>query len=52
VPAWLRFLESRGLIDAGRREQTLGELSALGHDLRAMFAKYQADPALQQAVRG
>ena len=52
VPAWLRFLESRGLIDAGRREQTLDELSALGHDLRAMFAKYQADPALQQAVRG
>jgi hypothetical protein len=52
LPAWLRFLESRGLIDADRREQTLGELSALGHALRAMFAKYHADPALQQAVRG
>ena len=52
VPAWLRFLESHGLIDTDRREQTLGEMSALGHDMRAMFAKYQADPALQQAVRG
>jgi hypothetical protein len=52
MPAWLRFLESRGLLDTDRREQTLGELSALGHDLRVMFAKYQADPALQQAVRG
>ena len=52
IPAWLRFLESRGLIDAEQCEQTLGELSALGHALRAMFAKYQADPALQQAVRG
>jgi hypothetical protein len=52
LPAWLRFLEMRGLIDADRREQTLGELSALGHALKTIFAKYQADPALQQAVRG
>ena len=52
MPAWLRFLESRTLIDADRREHTLGELSLRGHALRAMFAKYQADPALQQAVRG
>jgi hypothetical protein len=51
IPAWLRFLVSRGLIDAQQREQTLGELSALGRDLRKMFAEYQADPALQQAVR-
>jgi hypothetical protein len=50
VPAWLRFLELRGLIDASRREQTLNDLSALSRDLRAMFAKYHVDPALQQAL--
>ena len=46
VPAWLRFLESRGLIDAEQRTQTLSELRGLATDLRKVWEKHTADPAL------
>ena len=46
VPAWLRFLESRGLIDAEQRTQTLSELRGLATDLHKVWEKHTADPAL------
>ena len=50
VPAWLRFLESRGLIDAEQRSQTLSELRGLATDLRVVWEKHTADPALDLGI--
>jgi len=50
IPAWLRFLEARGLIDASRREATLSDLSGLRDDLLKLGGIGESDPALQQAV--
>src|SRR5207245_9487077 len=33
IPAWLRYLERRGLIDASRREVTLSDISGLAPEL-------------------
>ena len=49
VPAWLRFLESRRLIDPEQREQTLSELRGLDTEfLKAV--KNHSDPALRRAM--
>jgi hypothetical protein len=50
VPAWLRFLESRGLIDAEQRTQTLSELRGLATDLHKVWEKHTADPALELGI--
>jgi hypothetical protein len=50
VPAWLRFLETRGLIDAERRRRTLDGLERVSHDLLAAFRRYKDDPAPRQAL--
>ena len=50
IPAWLRFLEARGLIDGSRREATLSELSGVRDDLLKLGGIGESDPALQQAV--
>ena len=50
VPAWLRFLELRGLIDAEQRTQTLSELRGLATDLHKVWEKHTADPALELGI--
>jgi hypothetical protein len=50
IPAWLRFLEARGLIDASRREATLNELSGVRDDLLKVWGTADSDPALRQAM--
>ena len=46
VPAWLRFLESRGLIDADRQAKTVEELRPLHADLLRLMESYRDDPTL------
>ncbi len=46
VSAWLRFLEARGLIDAGQHAKTLKNLSPLRADLLPLMKSYTTDPAL------
>jgi hypothetical protein len=47
VPPWLRFLESKGLIDAARRHKTLKELSRLKDDVLRL-TKMAKDPAMRR----
>jgi len=49
VPAWLRFLESRHLIDAEQREQTLSELWGLDTEFLKVVENH-SDPALRRAM--
>jgi hypothetical protein len=47
APAWLRFLESRGLIDAPQRAATLAELRGMDTVLLKYWDQHPADPALR-----
>lgn len=49
VPAWLRFLESRQLVDAEQREQTLADLRGLHTALFKALTDFP-DPTLRQAM--
>jgi hypothetical protein len=51
LPAWLRFLESKGLIDAKLRIHSLGELEGLADDLCRALEQFDYDPSLVQACR-
>jgi hypothetical protein len=51
VPAWLRFLESRQLIDDEQRAKTLLELRPLSNDLLKVLRLYRDDPTLEAAVQ-
>jgi hypothetical protein len=46
MPAWLRFLESRRLIDAGTRRKVAEELLPLHATLLRIWEKYTDDPFL------
>ncbi len=46
IPAWLRFLESRGLVDADLRQNVAEELLPLHGVLSQMWQTYTHDPAL------
>jgi hypothetical protein len=50
VPAWLRCLESRQLIDSEQRAQTMLELRGLDTVLRKVWQGYSPDPALQRGL--
>jgi hypothetical protein len=50
MPAWLRFLESRRLIDPDRRVKTVEELGPLRDSVLRMWEKYAEDPALYRAA--
>ena len=50
IPAWLRFLESRQLIDAQEHAATLNGLAKLHGDLLELWKKYPDDPALYPAA--
>lgn len=52
MPAWLRFLESRQLIDAAQREKTLRGLRKLADGLLKAWEAYRADPALREGLAG
>jgi SEC-C motif len=52
IPAWLRFIEMHGLIDAEARMQTLGGLVPLADHLRKIFSQYTDDPGPHQALHG
>jgi hypothetical protein len=49
IPAWLRFLESRQLINAGQHEQTLADLRGLDTELLKVLKNYP-DPTLRVAM--
>jgi hypothetical protein len=51
VPAWLRFLESRQIIDAQQRTKTLFELRGLDTELLKVLERHLPDPALSIGVR-
>ncbi len=51
MPAWLRFLESRGLIDVDRRVKTVEELRPLHVDLLRLWESFTEDPALYRAAQ-
>jgi hypothetical protein len=51
VPAWMRFLQAQGLIDAQLREQTLDDLKPLAGELGKLFDKVDSDPALRDAIK-
>jgi len=50
IPPWLRFLESRRLIDSGTREKALEGLEPLAQRLSRLFYGYFDDPAPGQAL--
>lgn len=50
IPTWLRFLETRGLIDAEQRRRTLSELSGLDMELKKTWQLFPGDPALLQGT--
>jgi len=51
IPAWLDFLESRQLITASLREQTLQNLRKLTVDLLELLPKMASDPALPATLK-
>ena len=51
MPAWLRFLESRQLIDARQREKSLQGLHELAGALLKVWQAYRDDPALQEGLQ-
>lgn len=50
IPAWLRFLESLGFIDAQQREKTLLDLQELTNGLLKAWEGYLDDPALKDGL--
>jgi hypothetical protein len=50
IPAWLRFLESRDLIDADQLVRTLDELADLVPHLADIWGKFSSDPAVRLAA--
>jgi hypothetical protein len=48
VPAWLRFLESRRLIDGDLRQKTANELLPLHLTLSRIWQTYEDDPTLDR----
>ena len=50
IPAWLRFLESRHLIDAALRVQALRDLESLIDPLCQVCGNFADDPTRHQAL--
>jgi SEC-C motif len=51
VPAWLRFLESRGLIDADIRTKVVADLRPLHTQVLKLWEGYRDDPTLLRAAQ-
>ncbi|MBN2321403.1 MAG: SEC-C domain-containing protein [Acidobacteria bacterium] len=50
IRGWLRFLETKGLIDAGTRTQAIDSLAHLADRLCSIFDTYRDDPAPGRAL--
>jgi hypothetical protein len=50
IPAWLRFLKAKQLIDAETRTQAMNQLARLAISLGRILEKYTGDPAPGQAL--
>lgn len=51
LPAWLRFLELRGLIDAEQHTKTRQALEPIVTSLRQLWEQHLSDPSLQQSLQ-
>ena len=51
VPAWIRFLQLQGLVDADGVQRTLRELQPLAANVLRAFEKMRSDPGLCEAIR-
>jgi hypothetical protein len=51
LPAWLRFLESRGLMDAAQHSETLQGMRLLTPSVRKLCDQHAEDPSLQHALQ-
>ncbi|HKQ72952.1 MAG TPA: SEC-C metal-binding domain-containing protein [Blastocatellia bacterium] len=51
VPAWMRFLQTQGLVDAGLRKETLRSLKPLAGNLLTIFDDLHSDPTLREAIK-
>jgi hypothetical protein len=51
IPAWLRFLELRGFIDAEQHAQTRQALEPLRDAIGPLLERHMADPSLSQSLR-
>lgn len=51
IPSWLRFLESRGLIDAELRARSLRDLQQIPTDLLQLLKTNVPDPAIDEVLR-
>lgn len=52
VPAWLRFLQSKNLIDDEQRARTLEELRPLHASVLKLMEGYEEDPTLYRCLKG
>ncbi len=48
LPSWLRFLETRGLIEPARRESTIADIGNLHTELLSEFGPSNEDPVLAE----
>jgi hypothetical protein len=51
IPAWMRFLQTEGLIDAELRKRTLNDLKPLADVLLKIFSNIHSDPALCEPAK-
>jgi hypothetical protein len=51
VPAWLRFLEFRGLIDEQTRTKVVADLLPLQSSIQRLWGTFRDDPALARAAQ-
>ena len=52
IPAWLRFLQSKKLIDDAQRARTLAELCPLHTSFLKIMEGYKEDPTLYRSLKG
>lgn len=52
IPAWLRFLLSKNLIDDAQRSRTLEELCPLHANILKLMESYTDDPTLYRSLKG
>jgi SEC-C motif len=51
IPAWMRFLQTQGLVDADLRKETLDSVKPLAGNLLPIFDNPRSDPTLGEAIK-
>lgn len=51
-PAWMRFLQTQGLVDAELRRRTVTDLKRVADDLLQLLSQMHTDPSLAAAIKG